>query len=141
MVKSTLVLVGVSVLTLAGCSHSRQTVGRDELRSQITSAKSLAAEGAMFVDYMRQGRATRHYADGHLEFLIRELADSTTKLRDVAPVQGGDDALRTLRVQVNALEGELQNVRRMPDNQPTLAQAKVHLEQIQRVLDQANDSP
>jgi len=125
---------------LSGCSYHPKTASRDELHSQITSAESFAAEGEMFVDYMRQGRATRHFADGHLEFLIRELADSATKLRNVAPAPGGEEALRTLRVQLAALAEELQNVRKMPDNQPALAQAKAHLQQIQRVLEQTNSS-
>ena len=61
---------GVILVSLLGigCSH-QETIDKDKMRSRLRSAMSFNAETDMFVEYLRQGRATRHYAQEHAAYL------------------------------------------------------------------------
>jgi hypothetical protein len=51
------------ILSLCACSHHK-ILAAAELRSEWISAKWLVAETDMFLDYVRQSRATKYYAEG-----------------------------------------------------------------------------
>src|SRR5947199_65501 len=55
------------ILALCACSRQK-TLTTDEISSQLLSAQSLAAETAMFLDYVRENRATKHYVLGQIVF-------------------------------------------------------------------------
>jgi hypothetical protein len=127
------------ILVLSACSR-HQTLTKEELRSELISAKSLAAETEMFLDYVRQNRATRNYAQGHIEYLTEEVEQSRKELQESLPAQGEEDARQKLSVQFDALEAELHTIRGRLDDQAALATAKEHVARIRQALDEANSS-
>jgi len=128
-------------LILLSCACSRQkTLTRDELRSDLTSAKSLAAEAEMFLDYVQQRRATKHYAQGHIEYLAEEVENSRHELQESSPAQSEEDALQKLKAQFDALNAELRHIRGKLDDPAALATTKEQIEKILRALDEANSS-
>ncbi len=127
------------ILVMSACSRHK-TLTKDELRSELISAKSLAAETEMFLDYVRQNRATRNYAQGHIEYLTEEVEQSRKELQESLPAQGEEDARQKLSVQFDALEAELHTIRGRLDDQAALATAKEHVARIRQALDEANSS-
>jgi hypothetical protein len=127
------------ILVLSACSR-HQTLTKEELRSELISAKSLAAETEMFLDYVRQNRATRNYAQAHIEYLTEEVEQSRKELQESLPAQGEEDARQKLSVQFDALEAELHTIRGRLDDQAALATAKEHVARIRQALDEANSS-
>jgi hypothetical protein len=127
------------ILVLSACSR-HQTLTKDELRSELISAKSLAAETEMFLDYVRQNRATKDYAQGHIEYLTEETERSREELQESSPAQGEEEARQKLSVQFDALEAELHTIRGRLNDQAALATAKEHVARIRQALDEANSS-
>jgi hypothetical protein len=127
------------ILVLSACSR-HQTLTKEELGSELISAKSLAAEIEMFLDYVRQNRATRNYAQAHIEYLTEEVEQSRKELQESLPAQGEEDARQKLSVQFDALEAELHTIRGRLDDQAALATAKEHVARIRQALDEANSS-
>ena len=139
MLKAIGVFVLGSILTLSACSRHK-TLTRDELRSEIFSAKSLAAETEIFVDYVRQKRATKHYAQGHIEYLAKQVENSRQELHQSSPVQGEEDAFQKLSAQFDALHAELHIIGKKLDDVNALATAKEHIARIRQTLDEANST-
>jgi hypothetical protein len=137
MLKAIGAFVLASILVLSACSRHK-TLTRDELRSEIVSAKSLAAETEMFVDYVRQKRATKHYAQGHIEYLAEEVDNSRQELHQCSPVQGEEDAFQKLSTQFDALNAELHIIHGKLDDVNALTTAKEHIAKIRQALDEAN---
>jgi uncharacterized protein (DUF2164 family) len=127
------------ILVLGACSRHK-TLTPDELRSELISAKSLVAETEMFLDYIRQNRATEYYAQGHIEYLTEEIEHSRKELQESSPAQGEEDAAQKLRAQLDALKAELHSLRDRLDDQAALATAKEHIARIRQALDEANSS-
>jgi hypothetical protein len=139
MLRPTVVFVLGFILVLCACSRHK-TLTRDDLRSELISAKSLAEETEMFLDYVRQNRATKDYAQGHIEYLTKETERSREELQESSPAQGEEDALQKLSVQLDALRTELQSIRGGLDDQAALAAAKDHIGRIRQALDEAQTS-
>jgi hypothetical protein len=139
MFKAVVASVFGSILVLCGCSrHKNPTT--DKLRSELISAKSLAAETEMFLDYVRQKRSTKHYAQGHIEYLTEEIERSRGELQESSPAQGEQDVVQNFKAQFDALKGELQSIRGRMDDEVALSTAKEHIERIRRGLDEATSS-
>jgi hypothetical protein len=66
------IVFALAVTSSAGCSRAK-TIGRDQARSEIRSARSFAAELELFLDFVLQGHATRGYAEGHTAYLEDEV--------------------------------------------------------------------
>jgi hypothetical protein len=139
MLKACVAFALGSILFLCACS-SHKTLTRDDLRSEMVSAKSLAAEAALFLDYVGQHRATKHYAEGQIEYLTQEVENSSQELRKSSPAQGEEDALQKLKAQVDALNSELHSIHEKLNDQAALATAKEHIANIRQSLDDANSS-
>jgi uncharacterized protein YicC (UPF0701 family) len=139
MIKAVAVFAVAFILPLCACSRQK-TLTRDKLSSELTSAKSLAAETEMFLDYAREGRATKHYAQGHIEYLTEEIEQSRKELQESSPAQGEEDALQKLRAQFGALNTELSNIGGKLDDEAALATTKEHIARIRQALDEANSS-
>jgi hypothetical protein len=127
------------VLVLCSCSH-RQRMGADELRSELASATSLSAETELFLGYVRQRHATKHFAQGHIAYLSEELERSAKKLRTTLPPLGEEDAEQRLSTLVDALNMELQEVRGRMDQDSVLSTAQAHVRRIRLALNQINSS-
>lgn len=116
-VHKTTLLACIALAALTSCSHGKP-ISRDELKSKLRSAASIAAETGTFVDYIRQERATDHYAEGHIEYLSSELNRTAKELHDALPPVGAEGQFTDSRTQVDALAAELNNLRthiRQPD--------------------------
>ena len=127
------------LLLLASCSR-RNTITRDELRSQLTSAVSFAAEAEAFIDYVRQNRATRNYAEGHIKYLADEVNRSSKELHEGMPAEGTEQKVRECRSQLDSLADELAAVRIGIGNPPILARTSERIAKIRRALEQTNSS-
>jgi uncharacterized coiled-coil DUF342 family protein len=127
------------ILVLCSCSRHK-TLTREELRSDLISAKSLVAETEMFLDYVRQNRATKYYAQGHIEYVTQEIERSRKELQESSPAQGEEDAVQELRAQLDALKAELLSIHARLDDRTALATAKEHVARIRHALDEANSS-
>ena len=68
-------------LALASCARPK-TMTSDELRSDIRSALSLAAETKLFIEQMQNDGGTRAFAAGHLGYLRDEALRSAKELRE-----------------------------------------------------------
>jgi len=127
------------ILILCGCSRQK-ILTKDELRSELTSAKSLARETEMFLDLVRQNRVTKYYAQGHIEYLIEVIERSKEELEESSPAQGEEDAAQELKVHFYQLNTELRSIRGRLDEQAAVAAAKEHFAQIRHALDGADPS-
>jgi hypothetical protein len=139
MLKAELGVALSFILMLCSCSH-HQRMGTDELRSELASARSLSAETEMFLGYVRQRHATKHFAQGHIAYLSEKLDRSVRKLRTTLPPLGEEDTEQTLSTQLDALNVELQEVRGRIDQETVLSTAQEHVRRIRLALDQANSS-
>src|SRR4051812_3013350 len=63
----------LSLVVLFPSCSSQSVASPDELRSNLNSAVSFASEAETFIDYALEGRPTRHYAEGHLDYLGEEI--------------------------------------------------------------------
>jgi hypothetical protein len=128
-----------TLLLLASCSHQK-TITREELRSQLTSAVSFAAEAEMFIDYVGQNRSTHNYAQGHIKYLADEVNRSLKELHDAVPGEGSEEKLRECRAQLDLLGRELTTVRLALHNAEALRGAKERIATIRKALERAKSS-
>jgi hypothetical protein len=131
--------MGLAAASLTGCSRN-PSIGRDEVKSGIRSARSFAAESAMLVDFILQGHATRHYAQEHSTYLQDEVEQSAKELRQGVPAPEIQDSVRECLTQFAALAHELSGIRDAAghDDRDALAAAKRKLTEIRESLEKAN---
>ena len=67
-------------LALVSCSRPK-IISRDELRSDLLAAISLASETELFINQLQEGRATPEFAAGHLEYLRKDASRFANELR------------------------------------------------------------
>src|SRR5205809_1683729 len=125
MLKAELGVALSLTVVLCSCSH-RQRIATEELRSELFSAKSLSAETEMFLGYVRQHRATKHFAQGHLAYLAEELEQSAKKLHSSSPTPRDETSAKELSNLVDALNAELRSLRGRVDDEPAVAKAEDH---------------
>src|ERR1051326_9126914 len=111
------------IVALCACSRQK-TLSKDELRSQLTSAKSLTAETEMFLDYLRQHRPTKPFARGHVEYLTEEAERAGKELQGSSPAPGEEAAVQNVRAQFAALSAELHAIRGSLDDDAALGRAQ-----------------
>jgi hypothetical protein len=104
-----LFVFAMAAVSLTNCSRQKR-IGRDELRSDIRSARSQAAESEMFLDFVLQGRSTRSYAAEHSAYLEDEVERSLRELGQAVPEPGVEDAFRRLQNNLRMLAGQLSTV-------------------------------
>jgi hypothetical protein len=128
-----------ALAALSGCSH-KHTLNRDEVRSQIRLATSLAAETEMYVDYVRQGRVTRLFAREHAIRLQDTAKELMEELERAEPGPGAGTAVHECRMQLALICRELSNIRAAIGNDEALAAAKERIAKIHRSLERASSS-
>jgi ribosomal protein L29 len=95
---------------LCGCSRQK-IVGRDDLRSDLTAAISLASETETFLDYSRSQRTTSHFAEGHLAYLAQTASESAKELHESTPVHSIAEQFTDAQKQIDALAAQLAALR------------------------------
>ena len=128
------------VLLFLPCCSRQKTINVDELRSEFISAASFAAEAETFIEYVLENRATRAFAQGHVEYLADEVDRTAKELHRVTPDESTGPGLRECRTEVDVLAKELTAVRLGIDNPEVLAASKQRIEKIRRALTEANSS-
>ncbi|HKW17785.1 MAG TPA: hypothetical protein VJO35_09780 [Terriglobales bacterium] len=78
------IVVPLAVFALSACS-GHKVLTSDDLRSELFSANSYASEIEMFIDYVRQGHATKRFAETHALQVAKEIAHSEQELAAATP--------------------------------------------------------
>jgi hypothetical protein len=125
----------LTLATLPGCSHRK--ISKQELQSELRSTTSLVAETQMFIDYIRQGHATRHFAEEHAMYLADEAKRSAKKLAQARPEKGSEDIVHGCRAQLERLSGELAAIPTAIGNDDALAVVKDALTRMRADLEKA----
>lgn len=138
MYKATL-LACLVIAAFISCSRQRPLT-RDELRSKLRAAASIAAETSTFADYVRQNRATQHYAQGHLEYLSSELRDVAKDLSEAIPPANAAAPLTDSHREVQALAAAVIRLRGHIDRRDELARDQLQIAAIRNELEQTISS-
>jgi hypothetical protein len=136
--KATL-LVCLSLVSLTSCSHE-MPISHDELQSKLRLAASLAAETTLFIDYVRQQRATDQYAKGHIQYLSSEVDRLAKELHHALPTPGTEPQFADRVRQVDGLAAELSELRSRIDDPDELAREQNRFAVINQELQQAISS-
>jgi hypothetical protein len=129
----------LAAAALTSCSR-KKTLGPDDLRSEIRSAHSFVAESEMFIDYIRQGHATRHYAEGHATYLKDAVTQLEKELEQAVPEPGAQNVFSDYRSYVQMLCRELSVVATRFGDNDALAAAGKRMENIRKNLEKAYSS-
>ncbi len=127
------------VVVLAGCSGT-STLSKEEIRSEVKSALSLAAETTLFIDYIRQSRPTRRYIEGEASYLRDEVKDSVKQFEKALPETGTENSINTCKAQLQLLDRELSSVPVEMGNADALAAAKERISEIRNTLEKASSA-
>jgi hypothetical protein len=125
---------------LTSCSR-KKTLGPDDLRSEIRSAHSFVAESEMFIDYIRQGHATRHYAEGHATYLKDAVTQLEKEFEQAVPEPGTPQNVGSnCKSYMQMLCRELSGVATKFGDNDALAAAGKRMENIRKNLEKAYSS-
>jgi hypothetical protein len=126
-------------LTLVSCS-SPKTISRDDMRSDLLAAISLASETDVFVSQLQESRVTPAFAEGHLNYLFKEATRSAKELRQAYPT---DDrvagALENCRGQLNSLATLLADLQEKIGDKERLTAGRRQTARISMILENAKD--
>ncbi len=127
----------LTITASSACQHPK-TIGPEEARSEIRSAASLASESLMFITYIRDGHATRQYAECHAAYLEKEAQRSEHDFATAVPGPRTAEAVRECRTQLRALQAELSGIPGAIDHPLALADSGKRIERIRENLTEAN---
>jgi hypothetical protein len=138
--RQTIILVLLLAITaLTSCSR-KKTISRDELRSDIRSAYSFVAESEMFIDYIRQGHATHHYAEGHATYLKDAVTQLEKELAQAAPEAGTENVIPECRSYMELLRRELSSIATVAGDNAALAAARKRMVDLRDSLEKVYSS-
>jgi hypothetical protein len=132
-------MLSVTILLLASCSRNK-SIAEDELRSQLTSATSFAAETAVLIDYIRQNRTTRKYARGHVDYLAQAVSRSAREIREAVPGEVNERKLQECQSELDSLANALSAVGLVLNNPTALAAAEQRIVTIRKALEKSKSS-
>jgi hypothetical protein len=89
-------------LILVSCSHTK-TISREERRSDLLAAISLASETELFIDQLQEGRVTQTFAEVHIAYLHREASRSADRLRQAPADERMTGAIEKSRAHLDSL--------------------------------------
>ena len=124
------------VVVLVGCSGT-STLSEEEVRSEMKSDLSLAAETTLFI---RQSRPTRRYIEGEASYLRDEVKDSVKQFEKALPETGTENSINTCKTQLQLLDRELSSVPVEMGNADALAAAKERISEIRNTLEKASSA-
>jgi hypothetical protein len=129
----------LAAAALTSCPR-KKTISRDELRSEIRSAYSFVAESEMFIDYIRQGHATHHYAEGHANYLKDAVTQLEKELAQAPPKPGTENVVPECRSYMELLCLELSDIATNFGDNAALAAARKRMEKLRERLEKAYSS-
>jgi uncharacterized membrane protein YccC len=136
---SSFAVLALAAVFVAGCSRNK-SISRDQARSEIRSARSFAAELQMFINFVLEGRGTRHYAEEHTAYLEDAIEQLTKELEHAAPEPDAKDSIRECQTGLSTLARELSAIRTAiaRDDKDALAAARGRVTQIRKSLENAS---
>jgi hypothetical protein len=125
------------LLLFSSCSRTKTL---EDARSDVHSAVSLAAEAETFIDYVRQGRATAKFTEGHIQYLTEEIGRCTEELGKPVTDEQAERKLQAVRNKLRALRTELRVVPHEMGNAQALTAMSERVHKIRSELEAANSS-
>ena len=92
----------------------------------------------MFVEYVRQGHATRRYAREHAAYLEDAVSKSAKQLDEVTPAPGLEHPYTECKNQLAQLHAELSRIRGADENDQNLVVTRENLKKIRESLEKAS---
>jgi hypothetical protein len=132
-----LLVVALASSAMLGCARQK-TIDQERLRSEIRAAISFTAEFDMFVEYVRQGHATRRYAREHAAYLEDAVSKSAKELDEVTPAAGLENPYTECKNQLAQLHAELSRIQGADDNHQDLVSIRENLKKIREGLEKAS---
>lgn len=124
---------------LLSCAR-RRTITREELRSELTSAISIAGATEMSIDFVGRKQSTHNFAVGQFTYLSNQLNDTAKELDRSSADAGLTQTLKKSRTQVDALSSELNAVEHAVGSPEALRGSKKRVDTIRAGLEQAKAS-
>ena len=137
MAKVTIAPLLAGLLLFSSCSRTKTL---EDARSDVHSAVSLAAEAETFIDYVREGRATANFTEGHIQNLTEEIGRCTEELRKPVSDEQAERKLQVVRNELHALRTELRVVPQEMGNAQALTAMSERVRAVRRELEAANSS-
>jgi hypothetical protein len=132
------ILILFVALALVSCSGPK-TISRDQLRSDLLAALSLASETELFIGQLQEGRVTTSFAKGHLEYLRKEALRNADQLGQVRADGRMAGQLEKGRAQLDFLVTLLADLKDKSADEETLSAGKEQAEKIRLILEHAKD--
>lgn len=126
-------------VALSGCS-SQKVLTQDDLRSELLSANSYASEVEMFIDYIRQGRATTRFTEAHAAQLADEIGNSRKELDTETPQPATRELFESCKAQLDFLRRELSLVPTLMGNDNLLRSESAKIAARRQRLTEAGSS-
>jgi hypothetical protein len=137
VLKVTVLLVLSSLLL--SCAQ-RRTITREELRSELTSAISIAGASEMSIDFVSRKQSTHNFAVGQFTYLSNHLNDTAKELDAANADAGLAQSVKKSRAQVDALLIELNAVVHETGSPEALLGSKRRVDAIRAELEQGKAS-
>jgi hypothetical protein len=125
-------------LALVSCSHPK-TISRDDLRSDLLAAISLASETQLLINQLQERRVTSAFAEGHLRYLGKEASRLADELRQASADDRITSALVSGRAQLNSLAMMLADLKNKTGDEESLAAGRQQAARIRMSLEHAKD--
>jgi len=125
---------------MTGCS-SRHAITADDVQSQLTLAISTASESELFIDRLREHRATSRFAHAHALYLANALKQSLEDLSRPTLDQRTQSLAEQCRAQLLQLDRELSLISSSANDAAALAAAKARIAKIHADLQRLEFSP
>jgi hypothetical protein len=122
---------------LASCTQ-RHTLSREDLRSDLASAISIASETEMSIGFVEHEQATSSFARGHFQYLAQQLRDSMKDISGSTPAAGLEQNVRSSQAQIDALSRALAALD--AKNAASLESAKEQVRAVRKALEDENAS-
>jgi hypothetical protein len=126
-------------MLLAACAH-KKPITRDQLQGQLTSATSFAAETNVLIDYVRQNRTTRKYAQGHIEYVAQAVSRSSKEIDEAVPGEVNEQKLRECQSELKSLTTAIVAAGLALNDPDALAAAEQRIETIRRAVERSKSS-
>lgn len=123
---------------LVSCTQPH-TLSRDELRSDLTAAISIAGETEMSIDFALRGQSTDAFSKAHFHYLAEQLQDSRREIADSMPAPELQQGVRSSQAQMDALSRVLAVAVNTKDA-ASLNHAKQRVGAIRKALEDENAS-
>jgi len=134
-----IVAIFAVLLTFASCSRQK-TVDREKLRSELLTSISFSSEAELFLERVMQGRVAAKFADGHVEYLSREIEREAKELQEGIPSHDIERQFNECKRQTESLAHEVASSKSMLMDKAALAEVEKRIVKIRETLQSTKSS-